>query len=169
MIRLICRCISPANRLAGLLAMLLIVYITGHILLEIVMRLFGTSTFVLDEFIGYAVASMTFLGLGYALERGSLVRVNVLLDRLPARWHWLPDLISTLAALAAFAWLAWFWGQSVWRSYQRGTLSETLAETPLWIPEGMVLVGMLLLCLTLLSRALRLMSERAIPPNTRVS
>jgi TRAP-type C4-dicarboxylate transport system permease small subunit len=169
MIRLLCRCIRPVNQLAGMLAMLLIIYITGHILLEIVMRLFGTSTFVLDEFIGYAVASMTFLGLGYALERGSLVRVNVLLDRLPTRWHWLPDLVSTLSALAAFAWLAWFWGQSVWRSYQRGTLSETLAETPLWIPESMVLVGMLLLCLTLLSRALHLVSERSLPPHTRVN
>jgi TRAP-type C4-dicarboxylate transport system permease small subunit len=169
MIRLFCRCIRPANQLAGLLAMLLIVYITGHILLEIVMRLFGTSTFVLDEFIGYAVATMTFLGLGYALERGSLVRVNVLLDRIPARWHWLPDLVSTLAALAAFSWLAWYWGQNVWRSYQRGTLSETLAETPLWIPEGMVLVGMLLLCLTLLSRALHLVSERSLPLHMKVN
>jgi len=169
MIRRLCRCIRPVNRLAGLLAMLLVVYITGHILLEIVMRLFGTSTFVLDEFIGYAVATMTFLGLGYALERGSLVRVNVLLDRMPVRWHWLPDLASTLAALAAFAWLAWFWGQNVWRSYQRGTMSETLAETPLWIPEGMVLIGMLLLCLTLLSRALHLVTERSLPTNSGVN
>ncbi len=169
MIRLLCRCIRPLNQVAGMLAMLLIIYITGHILLEIVMRLFGTSTFVLDEFIGYAVATMTFLGLGYALERGSLVRVNVLLDRIPERWHWLPDLVSTLLALAAFSWLAWYWGQNVWRSYQRGTLSETLAETPLWIPEGMVLVGMLLLCLTLLSRALHLAMERSLPMNTGVN
>jgi TRAP-type C4-dicarboxylate transport system permease small subunit len=112
---------------------------------------------------------MTFLGLGYALERGSLVRVNVLLDRLPTRWHWLPDLVSTLTALAAFSWLAWYWGQNVWRSYQRGTLSETLAETPLWIPEGMVLIGLFLLCLTLLSRALHLVAERSLPTSTGVN
>ncbi|UTW11715.1 TRAP transporter small permease subunit [Marinobacterium rhizophilum] len=169
MIRLLCRCVRPVNQLAGMMAMLLIIYITGHILLEIILRLFGTSTFVLDEFVGYAVATMAFLGLGYALERGSLVRVNVLLDRLPSRWHWLPDLISTLAALTAFAWLSWFWGLNVWRSYQRGTLSETLAETPLWIPEGMVLLGMLLLCLTLLSRALHLVAERTLPIQTGVN
>lgn len=144
------------NQLAGGLAMLLIVYITGHILLEIGMRLFGSSTFVLDEFVGYAVATLTFLGLGYSLERGSLIRVSVLLDKLPHRWHWLPELASTLLALFSFSTLAWFWGNNVWRSYQRGTVSDTLAETPLWLPEGMVLLGMLLLCLTLLARLLSL-------------
>ncbi|WP_116472603.1 TRAP transporter small permease subunit [Zobellella maritima] len=144
------------NQLAGLLAMLLILYIAGHILLEIAMRLFGASTFVLDEFVGYAVATLTFLGLGYSLERGSLIRVSVLLDKLPRRLHWLPELASTLLALFSFATLAWYWGHNVWRSYQRGTVSDTLAETPLWLPEGMVLLGMLLLCLTLLARALSL-------------
>ena len=149
------------NQLAGGLAMGLILYITGHILLEIVLRLFGRSTFVLDEFVGYGVATMTFLGLGYALERGSLIRVKLLVDKLPPRWHWLPELLATLVALFTFATLAWFWGRNVWRSYQRGTTSDTLAGTPLWLPEGMVWLGMALLCLTLLGRALSLVTRAA--------
>lgn len=151
------------NRLAGGLAMLLVLYIACHILLEITLRLFGTSTFVLDEFVGYAVAALTFLGLGYALDQGALVRVNVLLDRLPGRWHWLPELACSLLTLLAFGWLAGYWAKNVLRSYQRGTVSETLAETPLWIPEGMVLVGMVLLCLTLMSRTLQLLVTRRLP------
>ncbi|WP_375055214.1 TRAP transporter small permease [Zobellella sp. DQSA1] len=147
------------NQLAGGLAMGLILYITGHILLEIVLRLFGRSTFVLDEFVGYAVATMTFLGLGYALDRGSLIRVKLLVDKLPSRWHWLPELLSTLVALFTFATLAWYWGRNVWRSYQRGTTSDTLADTPLWLPEGMVWLGMVLLCLTLLGKALNIATQ----------
>ncbi|WP_417617475.1 TRAP transporter small permease subunit [Oceanisphaera sp.] len=156
MVRFFCLVSRKLNQLAGLLAMGLILYIAGHILLEIGMRQFGASTFVLDEFVGYAVATLTFLGLGYSLERGALIRVNVLLDRLPERLHWLPDLAATLLALFSFVTLAWYWGHNVWRSYQRGTVSVTLAETPLWLPESMVLLGMLLLCLTLLARALNL-------------
>lgn len=143
--------------------MLLVLYIAGHILLEIALRFLGTSTFVLDEFVGYAVATMTFLGLGYALDHGALVRVNVLLDRIPSRLHWLPELVCSLLSLGAFAWLAWFWAKNVLRSYQRGTVSETLAETPLWLPEGMVLVGMLLLCFSLLSRVVYLVAVRRLP------
>ena len=163
MIRFVASCSRWLNRLAGALAMLLVLYIAGHILLEITLRLFGTSTFVLDEFVGYAVASLTFLGLGYALDHGALVRVNVLLDKLPTRLHWLPELVCSLLALFAFGWLAGYWAQNVMRSYQRGTVSETLAETPLWIPEGVVLIGMLLLCLTLLSRTLQLLVTRSVP------
>ncbi|MCC4262890.1 TRAP transporter small permease [Oceanimonas baumannii] len=147
------------NQLAGGLAMVLIVYITGHILLEIGLRLAGLSTYVLDEFVGYGVATMTFLGLGYCLERGSLIRVKLLVDKLPSRWHWLPELLTTLVALFTFSTLAWIWGKNVWRSYQRGTTSDTLAETPLWLPEGMVWLGMVLLCLTLIAHALTLLTH----------
>ncbi|WP_417606365.1 TRAP transporter small permease [Oceanimonas baumannii] len=147
------------NQLAGGLAMVLIIYITGHILLEIGLRLAGLSTYVLDEFVGYGVATMTFLGLGYCLERGSLIRVKLLVDKLPSRWHWLPELLTTLVALFTFSTLAWIWGKNVWRSYQRGTTSDTLAETPLWLPEGMVWLGMVLLCLTLLAHALTLFTH----------
>ncbi|OXY82156.1 TRAP transporter small permease subunit [Oceanimonas doudoroffii] len=151
------------NQLAGWLAMGLILYITAHILLEIGLRLFGHSTFVLDEFVGYGVATMTFLGLGYALERGSLIQVKLLVEKLPTRWHWVPELFATLVALVTFTILALAWGKNVWRSYQRGTLSDTLAETPIWIPEGMVLLGMVLLCLTLLGKALALLAPNNNP------
>ena len=39
--------------------MLLIIYVLGHILLEIVLRMMGTSTYVLDEFVGYAATTAT--------------------------------------------------------------------------------------------------------------
>ena len=60
----------------------LLVLMVLHILLEIVLRsFFASSTFVLDEFVGYGVAAMTFLSLGYALETDSLIRVQLLLGR----------------------------------------------------------------------------------------
>ena len=148
------------NQCAGALAGLLIVYMTAHILVEIVMRFFSHSTYVLDEFIGYAVSTMTFLGLGYAMERGSLIRVKLLTNRLPTAWASRFDLATSLLSLAAFSFLAWYWGLNVIRSFQRHTVSQTMAETPLWIPEGMVLVGMVIVCLTLLARTLRLLTHQ---------
>ncbi|OAB55518.1 hypothetical protein AY600_07390 [Phormidium willei BDU 130791] len=61
-----------AARLGAAAAALLLVYMVGHIVLEILLRgLWSTSTFVLDEFIGFAVAASAFLGLAEALRSAS--------------------------------------------------------------------------------------------------
>ncbi|CBV41918.1 TRAP transporter small permease [Halomonas elongata] len=152
---------SGLARLGAWLGMLLIVYMLGHILLEIALRLFGHSTFVLDEFIGYSVAAMTFLSLPYALEQGGLIRVSLVLERFPKRWRWPFELFASVSTLLVFGWLAHFWTIAVQRSHARGIVSETLAETPLWIPQGAVLLGLYLLCLILVVRTLRILVERA--------
>lgn len=143
--------------------MLLIVYILGHILLEIVLRMFGTSTYVLDEFVGYAVATLTFLGLGYSLERGSLIRVGLIIERIPSSKRWLFDLFATVTSLAMFAWIYSYWQTNVLRSFKRGTTSESIMETPLWIPQGLVLVGLGLLCFTLFTHALIMLFRQQSP------
>tara|TARA_R110001606_G_scaffold361890_1_gene515601 strand:- start:3215 stop:3727 length:513 start_codon:yes stop_codon:yes gene_type:complete len=162
-IRLLASVSRRLNQLSGALAMLLIAYLLCHILLEIVLRLFGTSTYVLDEFVGYAIATTTFLGLGYSLERNGLIKVNILNDRLPERHHWLLEFVISFVSFALFSWILYYWYINVARSFKRSITSESIAETPLWIPEGMVLLGLSLLCLTLFVRMLVLVSTRQIP------
>lgn len=149
------------NRVGAVIAVLLIVYMLGHILLEIALRLFGHSTFILDEFIGYAVATMSFLGLPYVLEKGGLIRVSLLLECFPETKQWPLELFSSLVTAGCFLWLSTFWLQNVQRSYRRGTVSETMAETPIWLPESAILVGMWLISITLLVRALKIMVLRS--------
>ncbi|WP_016914869.1 TRAP transporter small permease [Vreelandella stevensii] len=154
------------NRLGALIAILLIVYMLGHIVLEIVLRLMGRSTFILDEYIGYAVATMSFLGLPYVLEKGGLIRVSLLLGRIPVEMRWPLELFSSLLTAAGFIWLSTFWFTNVQRSYLRGVVSDTMAETPLWLPEGGILIGMWLIAFTLLVRSLKisLLRSRYISP-----
>ncbi len=144
------------NKISLSIAAFLIIYILCHILLEICLRLFGMSTYVLDEFVGYAVATMTFLALGYSLERDSLIRVNVIMDRIPEAQRWVLDLITSIIAAIFFSWVGFIWWATVSRNFVRGTTSQSLAATPLWIPQGLVLIGIIVLCLTLISRALSL-------------
>lgn len=151
------------NQLSGALAMLLIAYLLCHILLEIILRQFGTSTYVLDEFVGYAIATTTFLGLGYSLERDGLIKVNILSDRLPEKYHWQLELLISLLSLTLFSWISYYWYINVARSYKRNITSESIAETPLWIPEGIVLIGLGLLCVTLFVRILSLVFTHQTP------
>ncbi|MCE8026672.1 TRAP transporter small permease [Billgrantia aerodenitrificans] len=148
------------NRIGAIVAILLILYMLGHILLEIFLRMFGGSTFIMDEYIGYAVAVMTFMGLPYVLEKGGLIRVSLLLERIPEKHHWPLEFFSSAITAACFIWMSLFWFRNVQRSYTRGIISDTLAETPIWIPEGAVLLGMWLIALTLVLRALKVLAYR---------
>ncbi len=149
------------NRVGALIAIALIVYMLAHILVEISLRFFGHSTYILDEYIGYAVATMSFLGLPYVLEKGGLIRVSLLLERIPVNKRWPLEFFSSLLTAGCFVWLSTFWMQNVQRSYSRGVVSETLAETPIWIPEGAILIGMWLISMTLIVRALKILVLRA--------
>ncbi|MGB7181023.1 MAG: TRAP transporter small permease, partial [Burkholderiaceae bacterium] len=139
MLRFVDRALTGLNRAAGALAALLLVYIFVHIIYEIVLRsFFDESTFVLDEFVGYAVAAMTFLAAGYTLNEGALIRVDLGIGRLsgkPRRWA---ELFCLAVSFAMALFCAWWVGRDAWRHYGRGSVSESIAEVPLWIPTGAV-------------------------------
>ena len=155
--------VKRINQAGGIIAGSLIVYMAAHILLEIVLRFFDTSTYILNEFVGYAVATMTFMGLGFTLERAGLIRVDMLIDRLPHVWTVILDALVSTAVLVLFSWLSWYWLQNVLRSYKRGITSDSLVDTPIWIPEGLVFIGMVVLCITLLARVLSLLVYQQPP------
>ena len=147
-------------KLGGYLAAAILIAMVGHIILEIVLRtFFAASTFVLDEFVGYGVAAMTFLAAGHTLRSGVFIRVNILINRLAPRGaiRRFVEIFCALSTLFATGLVAYFFWISASRQYTRGTVSETIAEVPLWIPEGLVLLGLGLLCLQLISYAFELL------------
>jgi len=158
MMHLLQTAIFTLSRMAGGLAGLLLVAMVLHILLEIVLRaFFSTSTFVLDEFVGYGVAAITFLSLGYTLEHGAMIRVNLLLTRTHG---WARRALEVLAAsftLVLLTFLGWFFWFRVARHVTRGTVSSSIAQVPMWIPEGLVLLGLGLFWLQMLAYLLRML------------
>ncbi len=140
------------------------VAMVSHILLEITLRtFFQRSTYVMDEFVGYGVGVMGFLALGYALETGALIRVTLVLDRTVGVWRRVVEVLCGCLTLAAMAIPIWFFWASVQRSYTRGTRSATLADIPIWIPEGLLLLGMVVFWLQLLAYTVRAAVGRVGP------
>jgi TRAP-type C4-dicarboxylate transport system permease small subunit len=129
------------------------------VLAEVVARnVFGTSTFIMNELVGYGVAAMTVIALGNALENGALIRMNLLLialkpDGLARRAL---ELISISLAMIAVVIALRYFLRSVTRSFDRGYTSETAAQIPLWIPEAFMVAGLTILLLQLLSYLIRL-------------
>lgn len=144
------------SRISAALACAILVGIVGLILFEIMLRFFfSTSTFVLQEFVGYGVATCTFLSLGYALEHNALIRVNVLLTRVTPPWRRVLEGLAAVLTMGMVTMLMWFFWLRVARHWSRGSTSNSIAEVPLWIPEGALLVGLGVFWLQLFAYALR--------------
>jgi TRAP-type C4-dicarboxylate transport system permease small subunit len=136
------------SRLAAILACAILVAIAALICGEIFMRaLLDSSTYVLDEFVGYGMASMTFLSLGSALNNKIFIRVNLLLARLPQGPRRAVEIVSHIIGTVLMSFIAYHFIRIVMRDFARGTVSNSIAQVPLWIPESLMAVGLIVFIL----------------------
>lgn len=156
---MISRTIDIVSKAANALAMLMLLGMFLHIALEMVLRnVFNTSTFVLDEFVGYAVSALIFMGLGETFRRGELIQVALLRDRLSERGRLALDLFGHAAAAVVGGMIVAFVGFSSLRQFERGTTSSSIAQVPLWIPEFMVFLGSAIFLLRVVQSACEMLA-----------
>jgi TRAP-type C4-dicarboxylate transport system permease small subunit len=111
---------------------------------EVVARkLFAFSLKGVDEVGGYVLAVASAVGFIYALVQHGHIRVNVVFryfgPRLRALLH-----LTAYVTLAAFAVLLAWRGVSVWlRSISLDAVAPTPLATPLWIPQGAWILGLI--------------------------
>lgn len=145
------------------LAGALLFAITAFILTEILLRaVFNVSTYVLAEFVGYALAPMVTFAMASTMQNGQLIRVNLLTPRLPPairRWLEVFCVLLTFAVMAWFAHLLW---QEAALNWRRGAVSDTIARFPLWITPAVTLAGLLVFLMGLVLYLFRLI--KGAPP-----
>ncbi|QRG08691.1 TRAP transporter small permease [Xanthobacter dioxanivorans] len=159
------------DRMAGLLgtvamaaAAVILAIATGHILLEIFLRnVFATSTYAVDEVVGYGVGSMTVLAMAGTLRRGEMIRVQLVLARLSPSARRVAEIMCALVTLLPVFLLTRTFVLSTMRSFREHTVSTGLLEVPLWIPEAIFAFGLGLLALQLAAYALRLAVDPDAP------
>lgn len=142
---------SMLSKAAAVIAGAILVSMTLLMLTEIVLRgLFGESTFIAEEYVGYGLASFTFLGLAYAMHHDSLLRLDLLIDNIPKGMRNIVIVLGMVLTLGVALILAYAIWESAASNFRFGTVSPTVAETPLWIPEALVVVGLVVFVLQLL-------------------
>lgn len=132
-----------AGATVGLLAVLICIDIGARSLLRVSVQ--GS-----DEIGGYVLALVGSLGLAHTLLQRAHPRIDLGIRRLPLRpraaLHVLA--LATMAAMAAF--MAWHaWGE-LGQSLTFGAVTNTPLETPLWVPQGLWLLGTAFFALTAL-------------------
>ncbi|WP_313311057.1 TRAP transporter small permease [Pulveribacter sp.] len=110
---------------------------------EVVCRAFlGFSLMVTDEIAGYLLVALTFLGMPVTMARGALFRVELVLNRLPARLRaWLELGFNLLSLALTLVLLRELWRFAV-DSWQRGVRAPTVLATPLYLPQAVMVLGM---------------------------
>jgi len=144
--------LTATARVAGFGASAVLIGIGGLIMYEVILRTFlARSSYMVEEVVGYGMATLCFLALGDSLNRGTLMRVNLLfawVSRWPAARRGV-ELVCCASALAVLAVPIWFFWFSVSRNYRDGFRSGTMADVPAWMPEALFLFGMVLFWLQL--------------------
>ncbi len=112
------------------------------LLAQIVVRPFGILIPSAEDIATFLMVAAAFLGAVHAYAAGSHVRVDLAVQRLPARVQRPIEIVSLVGATALLAWLAFRSAQLAYFAYRFHDMSDTLVPVPLWIPMGVVPIGL---------------------------
>jgi len=113
-------------------------------------NLFHTSLQITDEVGGYLLVAITFLSMSVAEAHGAFHRVELIQMRLSRRAQLVTQIIFDLISLAASIAVSWQLIRLTMNSWRSEDVAATPLQTPLWLPQSVMAIGMTLLCLALI-------------------
>ena len=156
--------IDTGCRFGAYLSALAMLVIVALISVEIGARsLFQSSTLIADEYSGYLMVTVVMLGLSYTFAEGGHIRINILTSRLSG---WPGRVLEILVALAALLMCAFFLYHAVlmvYDSFSYDMRADSISETPVYIPQIMIVVGFALLTLQVAAHTLRRLLSSPTP------
>jgi|Deesub1362A_J573_1020465.scaffolds.fasta_scaffold00178_42 TRAP-type C4-dicarboxylate transport system permease small subunit len=126
------------------------------ILVEIFLwNAFEVSTLIADEYSAYGMAAIVFLAAGYTLKENGHIRITLILNFLPSKVSRVVTALATSVTTIFMAYVFWYLYKMTASTLRYGSTSGTLTETPLWIPQSVMLVGAASFLLQLFATSIR--------------
>ncbi len=97
---------------------------------------------------GYFLAISSAWAASFTLFKRSHIRMDVAYSQLPERGRYILDILSLVALLTFVGLVAWYANAMFLKSYSLGSRANTPLLTPLWIPQGLWLLGLLMFLIT---------------------
>ena len=144
---------------AGVLASLCLIAILVLIVLQMLARWTGEVAPGIPEYAGYFMAAASFLAFANALNRGSHIRVSILLNAVPrkiARWI---DVWCFAIGTAVMWYLVYYGWRFVNFSIMINDISQGQDRTPLWIPQSFMLLGAVIMAISLTDHLIHLLFD----------
>ncbi len=147
---------------AGYLAGAFMVAIFVQMMLLSAGRPVGFNIPAADDFVSWCMAAMAFLGLAHTFRHGEMIRVGLLIDKLPEqsrRWVELGCLIVGTGFIGFFAYHA---VKMNYQSYLFGDMSQGVVLVPMWIPQIGYSTGLVILLIAFVDELIHVV--RGNPP-----
>lgn len=142
------RMIQALMRITQWLSALAIMLMAIFMFYDVLMRyLFNRPTIWVTEISIYMLQFLVFIPAGMLVIEGSHLRVTVWIESLKGRLRRIFEIATTLLILPYAFVLIWYGWSYTDRALQRGTLSPTLLQVPLWTVYMMIPIGGVLLVL----------------------
>jgi TRAP-type C4-dicarboxylate transport system permease small subunit len=94
-----------------------------------------------DDIAAWLCAAAAFLALGHTFRRGELVRMTLLLDRLPPATRWKAEVFSLSIAALVGGYMVYAVIRFVYESWKFNEVAQGLIKVPIWIPQISFAVG----------------------------
>lgn len=99
------------------------------------------STMIADEYSGYFYLASIFLALGYTFSRGAHIRINIITSRLSQKANRKFDILAGIITLGVLAFTLYRTILFTYDSYDLEMLSENVSETPLYLTQLAMPIG----------------------------
>lgn len=99
------------------------------------------TTLIADEYSAYGLAAIIFLGAGYCLKEKGHIRITLVLGFLPEKLARIITFIATFVTTVFMGYLWWYLLKMVKSAIRYESTSGTLTNTPIWIPQAVMLIG----------------------------
>lgn len=109
----------------------------------------------LAEFAGFLMVATTFLALASTLKRGVHIRVTVVLTLVPDGMRRVLNIAAIMGGAALLTFVAWHALVLALDSYLVGSVSYGIVPVPLWIPQGVMALGLVVFAVALVDEAWR--------------
>jgi TRAP-type C4-dicarboxylate transport system permease small subunit len=141
---------------SGILAALCLIAILTLIVVQMLARWTGEVFPGAPDYAGYAMAAASFLAFANALNRGSHIRVSILINAVGPKIRRILE-IWCFAIGSAVAWYFVYYAQKfVYWSWKFNDISQGQDRTALWIPQSLMLLGAVILAIALTDHLIHL-------------
>ena len=98
-----------------------------------------------DDFIGWCMVAVSFLGLAHTFRSAEMIRVGLLIDRLEGGKRYVIEIFSLAVGCFFVGYFAW---HALWMTYFSWLINEPsqgVIVVPIWIPQSGYAAGLVIL------------------------
>ena len=134
-------------------------YLSGFILIALVLLIlseiflrsfFDISTMIADEYSGYFYLASIFFALAYAFSQNSHIRINIITSRLSKKTNRKIDIVAAIITLGVLCFALYRTILFTYDSYELEMLSENVSETPLYLTQLAMPIGITIFILAVI-------------------